>query len=82
MACTPYCDFCANTVEDVYHFFFQCAMYNTERLNFFMNFNTMEIRRDELTLYDLLFGSERLSHIKNMKLVSLVELYIENTGRF
>ena len=79
---TPYCDFCANMVEDANHFFFQCPMYHTERLNLFRNLNSMEIKRDEVTLHDLLFGSERLSRVNNMKLVSLVELYIENTGRF
>ena len=57
-------------------------MFHNERLNLFMNLDSMEITSDELTLHDVLFGSERLSLTKNIKLVSLVELYIENTGRF
>ena len=57
-------------------------MFHNERLDLFMNLDSMEITSDELTLHDVLFGSERLSLTKNIKLVSLVELYIENTGRF
>ena len=57
-------------------------MYLNERFNLFMNLNSIEINSDELTLHDVLFGSERLSLSNNLKLVSLVELYIENTGRF
>ena len=74
------CAYCHDCVEDTYHFFIKCPLYNLERNDLFNKiFNIHPI---VITLSVLLFGSSELEVIDNLALFSFVEKFIKDSGRF
>lgn len=67
--------------EDAYHFFFKCKNYTIARNNFFLNLLQLDHFRI-INTHLLLWGDESLSLEINKQLFSLVQLYINETGRF
>ena len=76
----PHC-VCSNKVEDCEHFFFQCYMHNQAREIFIEHLNQL-CTNVEINTDLLLYGSDMFTREDNIKLFSLVENYIIETGRF
>ena len=66
------------SIENTYHFFFQCSYYTPERTLLFDAIS----RYCGITLHLLLFGDTSLSHDTNKNIFQQVQKYISDTKRF
>lgn len=76
---SPLCS--CGMIKDTHHFFFSCPKYATVREEFFNKF----LRVDKIHILDsrtLLWGDDSLSVDDNKYLFSIVQIYIQGTGRF
>ena len=73
----PTC-FCTMGVEDSYHYFFTCPLYNVERIKLFHNVQQL----CNINLDTLLFGDSSLCEDINSEIFKNVEIFILETERF
>lgn len=76
---SPLCS--CGMIEDAHQFFFSCPKYATVREEFFNKF----LRFDKIHILEsrtLLWGDDSLSVDDNKYLFSIVQIYIQGTGRF
>ena len=74
----PFC-LCSNTiVEDCKHFFFECPLYNIQRVKLIDNV----MKLTNVSLEVLLYGDEDISFKDNKEIFAHVEKYIEESERF
>ena len=66
------------TIENTYHFFFQCSYYTPQRVLLFDAISGY----CEITLHLVLFGDTSLSHDTNKNIFEQVQKYISDTKRF
>ena len=74
---SPNC-FCSFKNEDCYHYFFDCPMYNVERMHLFDEVQKL----CDVKLNTILYGNENLSLKDNIEIFRCVERFIMETGRF
>ena len=74
---SPLCS-CGNGNETADHFFFECPLFNDQRLTFFRRTRCYH----PLSLHALLSGKDNLSAADNDILFIEVQNYIKNSGRF
>ena len=67
--------------EDAQHYFLNCPLYTTERIQL-LNVITQFPEINEINTQILLFGSENLTYDQNTVIFNAVHAYIENTKRF
>ena len=73
----PVC-ICNTGIEDTYHYFFQCPLYYTYRLD-------LENAVNAVSKYDfkvLLYGDDNLNLKENQIIFAAVHTFIKSTGRF
>ncbi len=74
--CSPSCA-CGADIEDTYHFFYVCPLFNNERQILLHN-----IAHFHITHWDmLLYGNDYLEFDDNVSLFRAVHKFIESTGR-
>ena len=73
----PSCE-CGNPCENVYHYFFDCPLYQTYRNNLFRDISFVDI----IELDVLLFGANIFSPDENDVIFRAVQRYIRDSGRF
>jgi len=73
---SPQCA-CGNDIEDIYHYFYDCPLFNNERHVFFQAIAHLNISHWDM----LLFGNDNLEYRDNVVLIHAVQSFIENTGR-
>ena len=73
----PTCS-CSNNVEDTYHFFFDCPLYYTNRLELINAITSVST----FTLNVLLYGDSALKLEENQFIFKSVHKYIKNSQRF
>ena len=73
----PLCS-CGNGNETADHIFFECPLFNDQRIIFFRRTRCYH----PLSLHALLSGKDNLSAADNDKLFIEVQNYIKNSGRF
>ena len=74
---SPQC-VCMSGIEDCFHYFFQCPLYNVERQRLIFNVEQL----CNVSLNVVLYGNESLSIDENLTLFQHVECYIHETNRF
>ena len=74
---SPLCS-CGNGNDTADHFFFECPLFNDQRLTFFIRTRCYH----PLSLHALLSGKDNLSAADNDILFIEVQNYIKHTGRF
>ena len=70
---------CGYEYEDPYHFFFQCVLYNRQRVSLMETLQKLNLSPD---LMVLLHGSEKLNYSENVVLIQSVFDFIIDTKRF
>ena len=78
----PFCMCDNKTIEDCYHFFFECKLYATNRFRLFHNIRLLCDDPMNVLLGVLLHGNKNLSIETNIEIFSLVESFIYESERF
>lgn len=80
---TAMCGNCANSVEDVYHYFFKCHKYESCRITLFQAIKNIIISSNQQLLLELmLHGSPNHGHNINVQIFKAVNTFIAATKRF
>jgi len=74
---SPQC-LCMTGIEDSFHYFFECPLYNQERVRLFNKIQPI----CNISIDTLLFGNELLSFEENIEIFKYIETYIHETERF
>ena len=74
---SPKC-LCSHNVENAHHFFFDCPLYNIERLQM----TNVVGQITDLTLHTLLHGNINLDFDRNCIVFEAVQNFILKSGRF
>ena len=69
---------CGNAVEDCFHFFFECPLYDNQRQKLFADVNNI----CTVNLDVLLFGENEMDLVTNKQIFESVHEFIKSTGRF
>ncbi len=76
---SPMCNYCLDTEEDPYHYFFVCPRFNVYRRALFLSLQTYyPIPR----LFNLLYGDINLTKHENENIITSIHTFMEDTNRF